>query len=63
MGKGALDDVFTPCRSGKHLWYFEDDAAMCCAGYKQVVVLDPEEADTWLYLFGFGYKWVPEDGN
>jgi hypothetical protein len=24
-----LASLFTPCRTGKHLWFFEEDAAMC----------------------------------
>lgn len=56
-----LENLFTPCRTGKHLWFFEEDAAMCCSSLKRILVFDPLEADTWLYLFGFGYKWVPKD--
>lgn len=53
--------IFTPCKMGKHLWYFEEDAAMCCNGFRRILVFDPFEADTWLYIFRFGYKWIPED--
>lgn len=56
-----LSGVFTPCCSGRHFWYFEEDAQMCCRGFKQIIVFDPEKADTWLYLAGWGYKWVPEE--
>lgn len=57
----GLSKIFTPCSSGKHLWFMEEDAKMCCRDFKRVVVTDPQDADTWLYIFGFGYKWVPED--
>jgi hypothetical protein len=58
MPTKTLDDVFTPCKTGKHLWYFPEDAAMCCNGFERITVFNPEEADTWLYVFGFGYRWV-----
>jgi hypothetical protein len=59
--KPSLAMLLTPCRSGRHLWFMEEDARKCCTGLKRVLVKSEAEADTWLYLFGFGYKWVSAD--